>query len=79
MGIHAGKEHQSLNTNTTKRISALKKKHKNLWVQVDGGVNAKTIGRLARAGVDAVNSGSFVSEAEKPREALKLLEERFRE
>lgn len=78
MGIHAGAEHQSLAKNTTTRIKILKKRFPKLWVQVDGGVNDKTIGVLACAGVDAVNSGSFVSDAKNPKSALTLLEKKFR-
>ena len=35
--------------------------------------------KLAKAGADLVNSGSFVSKAENPKKALKLLEEKFDE
>ena len=79
MGVHPGKEHQSLAKNTALRIRTLKKQFPNLWVQVDGGVNAETIGVLAAAGVDAVNAGSFVAEAKRPKDALEMLEKLFRD
>ena len=72
------KEHQGLAPNTARRVSALKSR-KGVWVQVDGAVNDQTIGLLATAGADAVNSGSFVAEAKDPKEALKLLERKFEE
>lgn len=78
MGVHPGKEHQSLAPNTARRVSALKSR-KGVWVQVDGGVNDMTIGTIAAAGADAVNSGSFVADASNPKEALKLLEKKFEE
>lgn len=79
MGVHPGKEHQGLEPNTARRIITLKKMKPRLWVQVDGGVNADNIGELAAAGVDAVNSGSFIADAENPRTVLRLLEKKFRE
>lgn len=79
MGIHAGKEHLPLAPNTARRVATIKKKMPKLWVQVDGGVNAGNVGRLAEAGVDAVNSGGFIADAQNPEEALRLLGEKFRE
>ena len=78
MGVHPGKEHQSLWEGAAQRVALLKKKHPNLWVQVDGGVHDKNIASLTSAGVDAVNSGSFVSDAKNPKKALELLENNFR-
>lgn len=78
MGVHPGKEHQSLAKNTASRIKQIKKWNKKLIVQVDGGVNDKTVGVLAKAGADFTNSGSFVSDAKDPKAALKLLENNFK-
>lgn len=79
MGVQPGKEHQELDANAVRRVATLKKRYNNLWVQVDGGVNDRTIEALAKAGADAVNSGGFIADAAKPREALELLEKKFRE
>ena len=79
MGVHPGKEHQGLEPNTARRIITLKRMNPKLWVQVDGGVNADNIGELAAAGVDAVNSGSFIADAQNPKAVLQLLEKKFKE
>src|SRR3989344_1038296 len=70
MGVHPGKEHQGLEPNTARRIITLKRMKPKLWVQVDGGVNADNIGELAAAGADAVNSGSFIADAQNPKAVL---------
>lgn len=77
MGARPGEEHQELTPNTARRAATLKKR--GICVQVDGGVNADSVGRLAAAGANAVNSGSFVSDAAEPLGALRLLEKKFKE
>jgi ribulose-phosphate 3-epimerase len=50
-----------------------------LWLQIDGGVNAETIERAARAGVDVFVAGTAVYRAEDPAaavDALRALAER---
>ena len=44
-----------------------------LWLQVDGGVSAKTIERCAEAGADVFVAGSAVYGAEDPAEAVRAL------
>jgi ribulose-phosphate 3-epimerase len=41
-----------------------------IWIQVDGGVSAETIGRCAEAGADVFVAGSAVYEAENPSTAI---------
>ena len=41
-----------------------------IWIQVDGGVSAETIGRCAEAGADIFVAGSAVYEAENPSAAI---------
>jgi ribulose-phosphate 3-epimerase len=41
-----------------------------IWIQVDGGVSAETIGRCAEAGADVFVAGSAVYEAENPSAAI---------
>ncbi|MBM3232540.1 hypothetical protein FJZ18_00015 [Candidatus Pacearchaeota archaeon] len=71
MGVSPGEEHQKLAPNTIRRVSTLKKR--GIWVQVDGGVNGDTIGKLVTSGVDAVNSGSFIAESRDPKNAYNQL------
>jgi ribulose-phosphate 3-epimerase len=73
MGVHPGKEHQKFIPETLKKIQQLKSVNKSVKIQVDGGVNEKTALQLKKAGVDYINSGSFVSEAENPRQAFNKL------
>ena len=48
-------------------------------IQVDGGVNLKTITSVAEAGADIVVAGSVVFQPEvKPSESLKLLKDKTR-
>jgi ribulose-phosphate 3-epimerase len=44
-----------------------------IWLQVDGGVNAETIGRCAEAGADMFVAGSAVFGADDPAEAVSAL------
>ena len=73
MGVNPGKESQKFVAGVWEKIRELRRHSKGVKIQVDGGVNDKTIGRLKRVGVDIVNSGSYISDAEKPREALARL------
>ena len=41
-----------------------------IWIQVDGGVSAETIGRCAEAGADVFVAGSAVYEAENASAAI---------
>jgi ribulose-phosphate 3-epimerase len=46
-----------------------------VWLQVDGGVNARTIERCAEAGADVFVAGSAVYSADDPAEAVRSLRE----
>jgi ribulose-phosphate 3-epimerase len=46
-----------------------------VWLQVDGGVNARTIERCAEAGADVFVAGSAVYSADDPAEAVRALRE----
>jgi ribulose-phosphate 3-epimerase len=73
MGVHPGKEHQKLIPETLKKIQQLKNVNKSVRIQVDGGVNEKTAPKLKQAGVDYINSGSFISDSENPKHAFNKL------
>lgn len=78
MGIHPGKEQQQFIKEVYGKIDKLRKFNKKIEIEVDGGVSFENIGRLAELGVDYVNSGSLVAEADKPEETIKKLEKMFR-
>jgi ribulose-phosphate 3-epimerase len=73
LGVNPGKEHQSFVPSVYNKISSFRKKNKRATIQVDGGVSPKNIRKLAKLGVNAVNSGSYISEAENPRKAFNKL------
>lgn len=78
MGVHPGKEHQNFISAVYKKIFQLRKINKKIKIQIDGGVNTKTASRLAKLGVNNINSGSFISESKKPREEFKKLNLAFK-
>ncbi len=73
MGVHPGKEGQKFVRSVYGKIERFRKVHKNIFIQVDGGVNEKTILELEKRGVNAVNVGSYVSSGENPAEKLREL------
>lgn len=74
MGVHPGREHQIISQRIYSKIAELRKRDRKVSIQIDGGVNARDIKLLRRAGADYFNSGSFISEANNPAKALKELE-----
>ena len=57
-----------------KKIPQIKKINHRIKVIVDGGMNPVTIKDAAKAGADYFVSGSFVSKADDPKKAIKMLE-----
>ncbi|PIN92928.1 hypothetical protein COU54_05025 [Candidatus Pacearchaeota archaeon CG10_big_fil_rev_8_21_14_0_10_31_24] len=78
MGVHPGKEHQSLDKNIFSRLKELRKKFPKITLQVDGGTNDKNVSGIAKAGANIINTGSFVASAENPKNALNILKENIK-
>jgi len=78
MGVHPGKEHQSFVISVYKKIKALRKISSKIKIQVDGGANKTTIPKLAKLGVNHINSGSYITNSDNPRKAFKELNALFR-
>ena len=78
MGVIPGKEHQSFLPGVYKKISQLRKLNKKIKIQVDGGANEKVIKRLAKLGVNYINSGSYISSSDNPKEQYKKLNSIFK-
>ncbi len=78
MGVPPGAEGQSFRPAVFEKIEQLRALDEELWVQVDGGVTPVVARHLASLGVNAVNSGSFISVSPEPRKALALLERAMR-
>ena len=58
MGIEPGFQGQPFLESTYERLYEIKKKYPTIYVEVDGGVNLSTIGKLASLGADFLNCGS---------------------
>jgi len=77
MGVVPGKENQTFISTVLKKIKTLKKLSPRTKIQVDGGANPKTIKKLAKLGVNFVNSGSYISDSENPKKTVKELNSLF--
>lgn len=60
MGVKPGKQGQALIPAVLEKISACKKAHPNLFVEIDGGVNDETLPEILKTGVDGVCPGSAI-------------------
>ena len=78
LGVHPGKEGQKLSSKIPRRVKKIKKIDKNILVEVDGGINKKTIHKFFKTGVNRLNSGSFVSTSENPKKQIEILKKSFR-
>lgn len=78
MGATPGYEGQILKRNVPSRIRKIRNINKEIFLQIDGGINDKTTCALARAGADFLNSGGYVSNSKDPRKALAYLEYTFK-
>ncbi len=77
MGVRPGMEGQEIEVNIYRKIINFKRAFPKVKVQIDGGVNLESIEKLKDAGADIVNTGSFVSNAKNPKEALEILRKKF--
>ncbi len=78
LGVYPGKEHQLFIPLVYTKIKKLRKLDKKIIIQVDGGVNEKNASKLAKLGVNIINSGSFISDSYSPKEAFKKLNYLFK-
>lgn len=78
LGVQPGREGQAFDKKIILKIKKLKKLNKKTLVQVDGGITPTTIVDVIKAGVDFVNSGSYVASSNNPRKALMVLENCFK-
>ncbi|MBU2612762.1 MAG: ribulose-phosphate 3-epimerase, partial [Nanoarchaeota archaeon] len=60
-----------------KKIEEIKKVFPKKTIQIDGGINIPTAKRLKNLGVEIINTGSFVSKSENPKENLEKLKKAF--
>lgn len=69
LGHFGGKANLAL----LKKVRELKKLKPGLEVSWDGGINQHNVGHLVEAGVDVLNVGGFIQQAENPQAAYKKL------
>lgn len=81
MSVNPGFGGQSFITNIIEKIGRLKQmiaeKSLNTLIQVDGGVNEKTIERVSKAGADVFVAGSAIFGTRDYKKAIKNLKDRF--
>jgi ribulose-phosphate 3-epimerase len=75
MGVHPGKEHQTLIKNTLVKITKLRSFNKKIPIQIDGGVNIQVAKQLYRAGASILNTGSYTANSKNPKIAIKKIKE----
>lgn len=77
MSVNPGFGGQKFIENTVQKTIALKemilRKNANALIEIDGGVNLETGARLVNAGADALVAGSFVFNANNPKEVVSQL------
>ena len=77
MSVNPGFGGQKFIENTIDKTKSLKelilKKNSNAIIEIDGGVNLETGKRLVEAGADALVAGSFVFNAESPKNIISEL------
>lgn len=79
MSVNPGFGGQKFIENTIKKVERLRKlikdSHSNALIEVDGGVQAETAPRLAKAGVNVLVSGSYVFKSKDPISTIHALKE----
>ena len=75
MGVNPGAEKQAFISSDYEKIGHLREFDNKVWIQVDGGITPIVAKQLAGIGVNAVNSGSYVSSSQDPKRALEQLEQ----
>ncbi len=70
MSVHPGFGGQSFIVESLDKIRALRIKHPNLMIQVDGGINAETAALAREAGANNLVAGSFIFAAQNREEAI---------
>lgn len=78
MGIEPGAMGRPFVPQVYEKVEQLRELDGELWLQVDGGVTPVVAKHLAELGVNAVNSGSFVTTSANPKQAFAQLERAMR-
>lgn len=73
MTVNPGKYGSKFLPQTLKKVKQLKKIKPSLNIEVDGGINNKTIKKASNAGASIFVSGSYIQKSDNPKETIKLL------
>jgi ribulose-phosphate 3-epimerase len=73
MTVNPGFSGQKFIQDAVPKIKWLKDRRKELSIEVDGGINSKTIGEVVMAGADIIVAGSAIFEGGKPQIAIQKL------
>lgn len=79
MSVNPGFGGQRFIEHSVEKVAALKRmireKGLDVWIEVDGGVNAETGKRLLEAGADVLVAGNYVFKSDQPLQAIKKLKD----
>ena len=73
MTVHPGFGGQSFLEGMMPKVKTLRNRYPQLYIEVDGGLGEKTIGRAAAAGANVIVAGSAVFGAAEPRRVIGAL------
>lgn len=74
LSVHPGKQGQPFLPEVLEKIQSFRKKGWNHFVEIDGGVNEKTLPEIIASGVDAVCPGSAIFKEGNPAENVQKME-----
>ena len=75
MTVHPGFGGQKFMASELPKVTALRKKYPDLYIEVDGGLGESTIDQAADAGANVIVAGSAVFDAKNPAAGIKVLQE----
>ena len=73
MSVEPGFGGQSYIESSTEKIGRVKTEYKNIFVQVDGGINAQTARICTSYGANSLVAGSYIYKSENVEEAISSL------
>jgi ribulose-phosphate 3-epimerase len=73
MTVEPGFGGQSFMAEVLPKVTALRERYPDLYIEVDGGVSEKTIDQAADAGANVIVSGSAVFGATNPAQVVRVL------
>jgi ribulose-phosphate 3-epimerase len=75
MTVYPGPSGQNFRPEVLPKIATLHKNYPELNIEVDGGIDPRTVRKVIRAGANILVAGSYIFDAENPAKAIKELKE----